>query len=66
MLDLRNAAPRKSRWRTATFETIRTSFLKIAARIETIKTRIRVSFPTATPNTPVIAHMLTTIAARAP
>jgi len=66
MLDLRNAAPRKSRWRTATFETIRTTFLKIAARIETMKTRIRVSFPTATPNTPVIAHMLTTIAARAP
>lgn len=66
MLDLRNAAPRKSRWRTATFETIRTTFLKIAARIETLKTRIRVSFPTATPNTPVITHMLTAIAARAP
>ena len=66
MLDLRNAAPRKSRWRTATFETIRTTFLKIAARIETLKTRIRVCFPTAKPNTPVIAHMLTAIAARAP
>jgi hypothetical protein len=66
MLDLRNAAPRKSRWRRATFETIRTTFLKIAARIETLKTRIRVSFPTATPNTPVITHMLTAIAARAP
>ena len=38
MLDLRNAAPRKSRWRSATFETIRTTFLKIAARIETLKT----------------------------
>jgi len=66
MLNLRNAAPRKSRWRTATFETIRTTFLKIAARIEMMKTRIRVSFPTAMLNTFVIVHMLTTIAARAP
>ena len=66
MLDLRNAAPRKSRWRTTTFDTIRTTFLKIAARVETLKTRIRVSFPSATPNAPVIAQMLTTIAARAP
>jgi hypothetical protein len=66
MLDLRAAAPRKSRWRAATFETIRTAFLKIAARIETLKTRIRVSFPRATPNAPMITHMLATIAARAP
>ena len=66
MLDLRAAAPRKSRWRTATFETIRTTFLKIAARIETLRTRIRVSFPSATPNRPVIAHMLSVMEARAP
>ena len=66
MLDLRAAAPRKSRWRTATFETIRTTFLKIAARIEALKTRIRVSFPSATPNRPVIAHMLSAMEARAP
>ena len=66
MFELRNAAPRRSRWRTATFETIRTTFLKIAARIETLKTRIRVSLPTATPNIPFIAHMLTNFAARAP
>lgn len=66
MLDLRNAAPRKSRWRNATFETIRATFLKIATRIEPMKTRIRVSFPNPTPNIPVIAHILTAIAARAP
>jgi len=66
MLDLRAAAPRKSRWRTATFETIRTTFLKIAARIETLRTRIRVSFPSATPNRPVITHMLSVMEARAP
>ena len=33
---------------------------------QTLKTRIRVSLPTATPNIPFIAHMLTNFAARAP
>ncbi len=66
MLDLRAAAPRKSRWRVATFETIRAAILKIAARIDTLKTRIRVSFPNATPNATVITHMLAATAARAP
>lgn len=66
MLDLRAAAPRKFRWRTATFETIRTTFLKIAARIEALRTRIRLSFPSGTPNRPVIAHMLSVMEARAP
>ena len=66
MLRLRNAAPRKSQWRRATFETIRNAFLKIAARVEQMKTRIRVSFPTATPNVAVINTMLGTLAAQAP
>ena len=65
MLDLRAATPRKSRWRTATFETIHTTCPEIAARIEALRTRIRVSFPSATPNRPVIAHMLSAIEARA-
>ena len=38
----------------------------IAARIEALRTRIRVSFPSATPNKPVIAHMLSAMEARAP
>ncbi len=33
MLRLRNAAPRKSQWRNATFETIRNTFIKTAARV---------------------------------
>lgn len=41
---VRLAATRRSRWRGATFETIRCMFVKIAARIEELKTRIRVSF----------------------
>ena len=37
--ELRGAAPKRSIWRTATFETIRCAFLKIAVRIEELKTR---------------------------
>ena len=66
MLRLRNAAPKKSQWRNATFETIRNTFIKIAARLEQMKTRIRISFPTATPNIGVINMMLGKLAAQAP
>jgi len=66
MLRLRNAAPKKSQWRRATFETIRNTFIKIAARVDQMKTRIRVSFPTATPNVSVIKTMLDKLAAQAP
>jgi len=41
---LRLLAPRKSRWRTATFATIRLAFVKIACRIEELKTKIKLSF----------------------
>ena len=57
---VRLAAPRKSRWRGATFETIRTAFVKIACRVEELRTRIRLSFPTHLP----VAGDLAGIAAR--
>ena len=66
MLRVRDAAPKKSQWRRATFESIRNTFLKIAARVAQMKTRIRVSFPTATPNIGVINTMLGKLAAQAP
>ena len=34
LLKLRGAAPKRSKWRRASFETIRRSFLKIAVRVE--------------------------------
>jgi hypothetical protein len=46
---VRLAAPKKSRWRGATFETIRCVFVKIAVRVEELKTRIKLSFPTSLP-----------------
>ena len=41
---VRLAAPRKSRWRGATFETIRQTFVKLACRVEELKTKIKLSF----------------------
>jgi hypothetical protein len=63
---LRGAAPKRSRWRSATFETIRRSFLKIAVRVEQLKTRIRLSLPSACPHAPMIALMLGRIHAQGP
>ena len=40
---LRRTAPRRSPWRTATFETLRRAFLKIAVRIEELNTRIKIA-----------------------
>ena len=57
---LRLAAPKKSRWRGATFATIRNTFVKIACRIEELKSRIKLSFPASLPN----ADALGLIAAR--
>ena len=57
---VRLAAPRKSRWRGATFATIRSAFVKIACRVEELRTRIRLSFPTHLP----VADDLAGIAAR--
>jgi len=47
---LRRAAPRRSRWRTATFETLRRTFLKIAVRIAELKSRIKIALPSAYPH----------------
>jgi len=63
---LRQAAPRKSLWRTATFETLRRAFLKIAVRIEELKTRIRIALPSACPYRKAMIAMAGHIAAQGP
>lgn len=62
----RGAAPKRSGWRTATFETLRAAFLKIAVRVEQLKTGIRLSLPSACPHGPMIALMLRRIHAQGP
>ena len=63
---LRQAAPRKSLWRKAAFETIRRAFLKIAVRIEELKSRVRIALPSFYPYRPALVAMAGCIAARGP
>ena len=46
---LRRAAAPKSVWYGATFETIRRTFVKVAVRVEELKSRIKLAFPASYP-----------------
>jgi len=63
---LRQAAPRRSLWRKATFETLRRTFLKIAVRIEELKSRVRVALPSAYPYQPALMSIAGRITAQGP
>jgi hypothetical protein len=63
---LRRAAPRRSRWRGATFETIRRTFVKIAVRVEELKGKIKLAFPASYPETCMLAVMIGAITTRGP
>jgi hypothetical protein len=49
-----------------TFETIRRIFLKIAVRVEQLKTRIKISFPTACPQRRMLVVLMGRIKAQSP
>ncbi len=63
---LRRSAPRRSPWRRATFETIRLTFLKIAARITELKSRVTIALPSAYPNQKMLALLAGKAAAQGP
>lgn len=63
---LRWTAPRRSLWRTATFETLRRAFLKIAVRIEELSTRVKIALPSAYPYRKAMISMAGRIAAQGP
>lgn len=63
---VRLAAPRKSRWRGATFETIRCAFVKIAVRVEELKRTVRLSFPTHMPFADDLAAITARLTAQGP
>jgi hypothetical protein len=63
---LRQAVPRKSPWRKATFETLRRTFLKVAVRIEELKSRVKIALPSAYPYQKTLAAMAGRIAAQGP
>jgi hypothetical protein len=52
---LRLAAPKRSRWRGATFATIRSVFVKIAVRVEELKRSIKLAFPGHLPHADALA-----------
>ena len=66
LLLLRRAAPKRSRWRNATFETIRRAFLKIAVRVQELKSRIRIALPTAYPYKDILIWLLNRATAQSP
>ena len=63
---LRRAAPKRSRWRGATFETIRRMFVKIAVRVEELKGKIKLAFPASYPQAAMLAAMTGAITTRGP
>ncbi len=63
---LRGAAPKRSRWRGATFETIRRTFVKIAVRVEELKGKIKLAFPASYPQASMLVAMAGAITTRGP
>jgi hypothetical protein len=62
---LRSLATRRSFWRTAQFDTIRLAFIKVAARVTELATRIKLSLPSGYPYRDSLVR-LTLRAARPP
>jgi hypothetical protein len=60
------AAPRRSIWRGATFETILRVFIKVAVRVEEMKSRIRIAFPASYPHASMLVLLTGSFSARAP
>lgn len=54
---LRGLAPRSSFWRDAQFDTLRLAFVKIAARVTELVTRIKVSLPSSYPHKASLARL---------
>ena len=63
---MRLAAPKRSRWRGATFATIRNLLVKIAVRVEELRTRIKLSFPPHLPHADALALIAGRLCPQAP
>jgi hypothetical protein len=58
MWSLRNAMPKRSAWRTLQFDTLRLRLVKIAVRVEELKTQIRLHLPSAYPHQAILRTLL--------
>ena len=63
---LRKAAPKRSRWRGATFETIRRVFVNVAVRVEELKGKIKLALPASYPQSAMLIAITGTITTRGP
>ena len=59
MWSLRTLMPRRSRWRVAQFDTLRLRLIKLAVRIDVLKTQVQLHLPRATPDQALFALLLT-------
>jgi hypothetical protein len=59
MWSLRTLMPRRSRWRVAQFDTLRLRLIKLAVRIEVLKTQVRLRLPKAMPDQAIFSLLLT-------
>jgi Transposase DDE domain group 1 len=58
MWALRNAMPKRSAWRVLQFDTLRLKLIKIAARVEEMKTQVRLHLPSAYPFQAILRTVL--------
>lgn len=58
MWALRNAMPKRSVWRVLQFDTLRLRIVKIAVRVEELKTQIRLHLPSAYPHRAILRTLL--------
>jgi hypothetical protein len=63
---LRRAAPKRSIWRGATFDTIRRAFVKVAVRVEDMKSRVKLAFPASYPHAAMLIALMGSITTQAP
>ena len=50
--------PRRSLWRVAQFDTLRLRLIKLAARVEVLRRKVRLHLPLSMPNQPVFTYAL--------
>jgi hypothetical protein len=58
MWSLRAAMPRRSSWRVAQFDTLRLRLVKLAARVEVLRRKVRLHLPCSTASQPILALAL--------
>ena len=63
---LRAAAPRRSWWRRAQFDTLRLRLIKLAARVIEKASRIRVALASSCPDKEILTHLARAFAAQGP